>query len=46
MINILVIEDDEKLNDIVCSFLNNKGYRAISCKNGSEACEKASQLFL
>ena len=40
MINILVIEDDEKLNYIVCSFLNNKGYRAISCKNGSEAFER------
>lgn len=40
MINILVIEDDEKLNYIVCSFLNNKGYRAISCKNGSEAFDR------
>lgn len=40
MINILVIEDDEKLNYIVCSFLNDKGYRAISCKNGSEAFDR------
>ncbi|MBC3900726.1 response regulator transcription factor [Acetobacterium malicum] len=40
MINILVIEDDEKLNYIVCSFLNNKGYRAVSCKNGSEAFDR------
>lgn len=40
MINILVIEDDEKLNYIVCSFLNNKGYRAIRCKNGSEAFDR------
>jgi len=40
MVNILVIEDDEKLNYIVCSFLNNKGYRAISCKNGSEAFDR------
>lgn len=40
MINIIVIEDDEKLNYIVCSFLNNKGYRAVSCKNGSEAFDR------
>ncbi|MGD9475403.1 MAG: response regulator transcription factor, partial [Eubacteriaceae bacterium] len=40
MINILVIEDDEKLNYIVCSFLNNKGYREIRCKNGSEAFDR------
>ncbi|WP_303871084.1 response regulator transcription factor [Acetobacterium wieringae] len=37
MINILVIEDDEKLNYIVCSFLKDNGYHAISCKNGTEA---------
>lgn len=37
MIKILVIEDDEKLNYIVCSFLNGNGYQAIGCKNGIEA---------
>ena len=37
MIKILVIEDDEKLNYIVCSFLNSNGYQAIGCKNGIEA---------
>ena len=36
MINILVVEDDEKLNYIVCSFLNDNGYHAISCKNAKE----------
>jgi DNA-binding response OmpR family regulator len=40
MINILVVEDDEKLNYVVCSFLNEKGYHAISCKNAGEAFDK------
>ncbi len=40
MTNILVLEDDVKLNYIVCSFLNDNGYRAISCKNGMEASDK------
>jgi len=40
LINILVLEDDQKLNYIVCSFLNDNGYHAISCKNAGEAYEK------
>lgn len=40
MINILVVEDDVKLNYIVCSFLNDNGYRAISCENGMEAFDR------
>ena len=40
MINILVVEDDAKLNYIVCSYLNDAGYRAISCKNAMEACDR------
>jgi DNA-binding response OmpR family regulator len=40
MINILVVEDDAKLNYIVCSFLNDNGYHAISCKNGTEAFDR------
>ncbi|WP_304508141.1 response regulator transcription factor [Anaerotignum sp.] len=40
MINILVVEDDQRLNYVVCSFLNENGYYAISCKNTSEAFEK------
>lgn len=40
MINILVLEDDVKLNYIVCTFLNDKGYHAISCKNAQEAFDK------
>ncbi|MDD3137496.1 MAG: response regulator transcription factor [Lachnospiraceae bacterium] len=37
MINILVVEDDEKLNYFICSFLNDNGYHAICCKNPLEA---------
>jgi DNA-binding response OmpR family regulator len=37
MINILVVEDDVKLNQIVCKYLNNNGYHATGCKNPNEA---------
>lgn len=37
MINILVVEDDIKLNKIVCAYLNDNGYRAIGCNTASEA---------
>lgn len=40
MINILVVEDDVKLNYIICSFLNDKGYHTISCQNGNDAFER------
>lgn len=37
MINILVVEDDVKLNKIVCSYLNDNGYSAKGCLNPREA---------
>ena len=37
MINILVIEDDAKLNQIVCKYLNDSGYNAKGCLNPREA---------
>lgn len=37
MINILVVEDDIKQNQIVCSYLKNNGYNATGCANPSEA---------
>jgi len=43
MINILVLEDDEKLNYIVCSYLNDNGYYAISCMNAMEAFDKLQE---
>ena len=37
MINILVVEDDIKLNQIVCAHLTGEGYAAKGCLNPSEA---------
>ncbi len=37
MIKILVVEDDVKLNQIVCNHLNRNGFMAMSCLNPSEA---------
>jgi len=37
MVNILVVEDDKKLCDLVCSYLNNNGYAAKGCLNPREA---------
>jgi len=37
MINILVVEDDTKLNRIVCDSLSNSGYNAKGCLNPNEA---------
>lgn len=46
MINILVVEDDMKLNQIVCRYLNDSGYTAKGCLNPQEAYEAMyGQLF-
>ncbi|MDR1399383.1 MAG: response regulator transcription factor [Treponema sp.] len=37
MVNILVVEDDEKLNRIVCARLAEQGYKAIGCLQAMEA---------
>lgn len=37
MINILVVEDDVKLNQIVCTYLNDRGYVTKGCLNPNEA---------
>lgn len=39
MINILVVEDDTKLNKIVCGYLSSNGYSAKGCLNPNEAYE-------
>ncbi|MBZ4670957.1 MAG: transcriptional regulator [Oscillospiraceae bacterium] len=39
MVNILVVEDDLKLNQIVCTHLNDNGYKATGCLNAQEAYE-------
>ncbi|WP_196795806.1 response regulator [Thermoanaerobacterium thermosaccharolyticum] len=37
MINIPVVEDDEKLNQLICTYLNDNGYSAKGCLNPKEA---------
>lgn len=37
MINILVVEDDIKLNQIVCAYLSDSGYGVKGCLNPNEA---------
>lgn len=37
MINILVVEDDDKLNQIVCKYLNDSGYAAKGCRDPQAA---------
>jgi DNA-binding response OmpR family regulator len=37
MINVLVVEDDIKLNQLVCTYLNDNGYSAKGCLNPNEA---------
>ena len=40
MINILVVEDDSKLNQIVCTYLNDSGFHAKGCLSANEAYEE------
>ncbi|MDR1575538.1 MAG: response regulator transcription factor [Treponema sp.] len=40
VVNILVVEDDEKLNRIVCARLAEQGYRAIGCLSAMEAFDR------
>lgn len=40
MINILVVEDDAKLNQLVCTFLNDSGFNARGCLNANDAYDE------
>lgn len=40
MIHILVVEDDVKLNQIVCAYLSDSGYEVIGCKSAADAFDK------
>ena len=40
MIHILVVEDDEKLNRIVCTYLNDSGFQAKGCLNAKDAYDE------
>lgn len=43
MINILVVEDDVKLNQIVCTYLNDSGFHAKGCLDANAAYEEMYQ---
>lgn len=46
MINILVVEDDVKLNQTVCTYLNDCGFNAKGCLNANEAYDEMySNIF-
>ena len=40
MIHILVVEDDVKLNQIVCTYLNDSGFQTKGCLSANEAYEE------
>lgn len=40
MINILVLEDDVRLNQTVCTYLNDSGFRAKGCLNANDAYDE------
>lgn len=40
MIPILVVEDDAKLNQVVCTYLNDCGFRAKGCLNANDAYDE------
>ncbi|MCL2130148.1 MAG: response regulator transcription factor, partial [Treponema sp.] len=40
MINILVLDDEAKLNKIICKYLEDHGFHAVSCLSGNEAFDK------
>ena len=40
MVHILVVEDDAKLNQIVCTYLNDSGFEAKGCLNAKDAYDE------
>ena len=40
MIHILVLEDDAKLNQLVCTYLNDSGFTAKGCLNAKDAYDE------
>ena len=40
MVHILVVEDDPKLNKIVCTYLNDSGFEATGCLSAMEAYDE------
>lgn len=40
MIHILVVEDDARLNKVVCTYLNDSGFQAKGCLNANDAYDE------
>lgn len=40
MIHIMVVEDDTKLNKVVCTYLNDSGFQAKGCLNANDAYDE------
>lgn len=40
MVHILVVEDDVKLNQVVCTYLNDSGFEAKGCLNARDAYDE------
>lgn len=45
LINILVVEDDQKLNKIICSTLEKAGYHTAGCLNADDAFTQMEQTM-
>ncbi len=45
MVRILVVEDDEKLNRVVCSYLSSSGFEAVGCRDAQSAYEEMYHAF-
>ena len=43
MIHILVLEDDAKLNQVVCTYLNDSGFAAKGCLDAKQRLRRALQ---
>jgi DNA-binding response OmpR family regulator len=46
MFNILIVEDDRKLNKLFCTVLDKNGYHTFSANNGKEALEILDNQFV
>ncbi|MDR0639501.1 MAG: response regulator transcription factor [Spirochaetaceae bacterium] len=46
MVTILVVEDDEKLNRIVCACLDEHGYKAIGCSQAMRAFDRMTDTIV
>jgi len=46
MFNILVVEDDTKINSLFCTVLKRNGYNAIAAYDGEEALQKLESDFI